>query len=313
MRKSVAIIIGFFLLGAFFTGWKITESLNKAEMARTDTPSSALPSTNKVEFNPPSMDDVPEGALGESIRYGYQLITETDTALPEFVGNKLSCISCHAGGGLDIGGSPFVGLTAVYPEYRPREGKVYTLEDRINGCMVRSMNGKMLPYDSEEMRAMIAYMTYISEDIPVGADLPWRMQNSMDVIPAPDLTNGKELYKMTCIACHAADGSGTGSNTGPALWGENSFNDGAGLGRMTKMAGFIQRTMPKGQGGTLSDQEVADLTAYILSMDRPEWTGHDQDWPNGGRPSDIITQDRREEIRNGTVDWDKILKPAQKK
>ena len=36
--------------------------------------------------------------------------------------------------------------------------------------MIRSMNGKPFPNDSPEMRAMIAYFTYISEGIPVGAE-----------------------------------------------------------------------------------------------------------------------------------------------
>lgn len=40
--------------------------------------------------------------------------------------------------------------------------------------------------------------------------------------------------------------------------------------------------------------------------DRPEWQGHDTDWPNGGRLTDIITKDRREKIREGTFDWTEI-------
>ncbi|GIP31414.1 c-type cytochrome [Paenibacillus sp. J2TS4] len=304
MKTNVAIIIGFFVLGAFLVGYKVTELMNIPDSAPASQAGSVQ---EEIKFNPPSLDDVPEGPVGEAIKYGYQLISETDTMLPDYVGNKLSCISCHAGAGLDMNSSPFVGVTTAFPQYRAREGIVFTLEDRINGCMVRSMNGEELPYDSEEMRAMMAYLTYISDGIPVGADLPWRMQNATEHLPIPDLEEGEQLYKQSCLACHGVDGSGTGSSTGPALWGDNSFNDGAGLSRMTKLAGYIMNTMPKGQGGSLTDQEVSNVAAFILSMDRPEWKGHDTDWPNGGRPKDIMNKELREQIQNGTINWEEIL------
>lgn len=246
------------------------------------------PQEEKYAFAPPSMDDVPEGPYGEAVKYGYKLLSETNTALPDYVGNELSCISCHAGAGLEKHQSPFVGVTAVYPQYREREGKIMTIEDRINGCMIRSMNGKKLPYDSEEMKAMVAYLHYISEGIPVGAKgIPWRGQNTMENVPKPHTDNGKKLYNQSCMSCHAVDGSGTGPNTGPALWGDKSFNEGAGLARISKLAGFIQRNMPIGQENTLTDQEAADLAAYILSHDRPEFKGKDKDWPKGNKPDDV--------------------------
>src|SRR5690625_1827601 len=123
--------------------------------------------------------------------------------------------------------------------------------------MIRSMNGKPFPNDSEEMRAMIAYFTYISEDIPVGADLPWRERNNMDNVPVPNITAGEALYEKSCISCHGANGEGIGANTGPALWGDNSFNDGAGLTRLSKMAAFIQNNMPPGEENSFTDQEAA--------------------------------------------------------
>ena len=115
------------------------------------------------------------------------------------------------------------------------------------------------------------------------------------------------MYQQSCIACHAGDGSGTGSNSGPALWGEGSFNDGAGLARVTKMAGYIQNNMPFGAEKTLGDQEASDLAAYILSQDRPEWKNHNKDWPNGGRPKDIMTKELRQQVQDGTIDWDEVL------
>jgi thiosulfate dehydrogenase len=306
MKNSIAIIIGFLIFGSLFVGWKISQDLAPSETASTPQTQSETTS-NEIEFNPPSMDDVPDGPLGESIKYGHQLMMETNTVVDEYVGNNLSCASCHANGGTVKEEAPMVGLSAVYPEYRPREGEVYTLEDRINGCMIRSMNGKMFPADSKEMRGMIAYLQYMSKGVPAGAEIPWRAAKEPKKFPVPSVQDGEKLYAQSCASCHAADGSGTGPNTGPAVWGENSFNDGAGMSRLTKMAGYVQKNMPKGQGGTLSDQDAINVAAYILSHDRPEFKGHDGDWPKGGRPADIMNKEKREQIKNGTIDWEAIV------
>lgn len=306
MKNSLAIIIGFLIFGSLFVGWKISQDLGPAETATAPQQSEGKAS-NTIEFNPPSMEDVPDGPLGESIKYGYDLMMETNTLADEYVGNNLSCGSCHANGGTVKDEAPMIGLTAVYPEYRPREGEVYILEDRINGCMIRSMNGKMIPEDSKEMRAMIAYLHYMSEGVPSGADIPWRAAKEPKQFPVPSIEDGEKVYAQSCAACHAADGGGTGTNTGPAVWGENSFNDGAGMSRLTKMAGYVQKNMPKGQGGTLTDQQAIDVAAYILSHDRPEFTGHEGDWPKGGRPEDIMNKEKREQIKNGTIDWEALV------
>ena len=45
-----------------------------------------------------------------------------------------------------------------FPQYRGRENAISTTEERINGCMQRSMNGKKLPLDGEEMKLMTTYL-----------------------------------------------------------------------------------------------------------------------------------------------------------
>lgn len=303
----------------------VSFSLNFIGGSKESTSTTEEPETNQdvaqsteIAHNPPSMDDVPDGPLGEAILRGYELTNNTSEVLRaeaatvedgERIVNSLSCTSCHAGAGLDESSSSMVGVSSVYPMYIPRADKIVTLEDRINGCMVRSMNGEKFASDSEDLRAMVAYLTYISEGIPseMNADLPWRHLNNMDDVPTPSVDDGEKMYQQSCISCHAGDGSGIGSNTGPALWGDDSFNDGAGIARMTKMAGYIQRNMPVGAENSLSDQEAADLAAYILSQDRPEWANHDKDWPNMESPTDIMTKERRDQVKDGTIDWDEVL------
>src|SRR5690625_2240393 len=55
----------------------------------------------ELAYNPPSMDDLdPDDPMTEAIEYGEEIFNETNTVLPDNVGNKMSCASCHADGGL---------------------------------------------------------------------------------------------------------------------------------------------------------------------------------------------------------------------
>lgn len=272
----------------------------------TISASSTLNSTNNLVFSPPSMDDVPDNKMKNDIIYGFNLVNETHIYAEENVGNGLSCTSCHAGAGLQEVAS-LVGVSANYPKYIARAGDIVTIEERINGCMVRSMNGTTFEANSDELEAMVAYFKYISEGVPIGAEREWAKSADMKVVPTPSISDGEALYQTSCIACHAADGSGNGANTGPALWGDDSFNDGAGLARLSKMAGYIQAYMPIGYADSLSDQDASNLAAYILAQDRPEWSKHDKDWPNGDKPSDIMTKERRDQIKDGSINWDEVL------
>ncbi|MGA3599459.1 c-type cytochrome [Lysinibacillus agricola] len=313
MKPIVAGVAGTVLLvGTLFVGAVISDKIlgdangeSKEAAEQTKIPTTAA--AQSAVYAPPSIEEVPDGPMKETILNGYELVNNTHVAADEYVGNQLSCTSCHAGAGNDEQAASLVGVTANYPQYIARSGDVVTIEERINGCMVRSMNGKKFDMNSEELEAMVSYFTYISEGVPIGAEREWAGTSTMKNVPIPDITNGEELYAQSCITCHAVDGSGTGANTGPALWGENSFNDGAGMARMSKMAGYIKTNMPIGAAGTLTDQDAADLAAYILSQDRPEWANHDKDWPNGGRPNDIMNKEKREQVKNGTIDWEKVL------
>src|SRR5699024_4816521 len=137
------------------------------------------------EHEAPKIEDLdPDDPKTETIKYGEELFNETNTVASDYVGNELSCQSCHADGGYSQS-STMVGVTADYPQYRPREGVTFTMEDRINGCMVRSMNGKMFPSDSKEMRGMVAYLTFLSEGVEIGQERPWVVVNMMEEVPEP--------------------------------------------------------------------------------------------------------------------------------
>lgn len=234
---------------------------------------------------PASERPLPEGPMGEAIRLGRQVFTHTPTYAAAYAGNALSCSSCHLDEGRAPNASPMVGLWGSFPTYLPRAGRVGTLEDRINGCFLRSMNGKPLPSGSEEMRGLLAYVWWLSKDIPVGADGPGRGNPPITASMPADPARGKAIYAQACAVCHGEDGLGTDEI--PPLWGPRSFNIGAGMARTSKAAAFVRANM-SGLAGTnpLSNQEAFDVSAYFTQQSRPDFAGKAKDWPRGGKPAD---------------------------
>ena len=129
---------------------------------------------NTVPLRAPDETTIPAGRLGTAIRYGKQVLTDTQTYAKPYVGNRLNCTSCHLDAGRKAYSSPWVGLWGMFPEYRSRNAQVNALQDRINDCFERSMNGKPLPYDSDEMRGILAYVWWLSRDVPTGVAVKGR-------------------------------------------------------------------------------------------------------------------------------------------
>ena len=48
-----------------------------------------------------------------------------------------------------------------------------------------------------------------------------------------------------------------------AVWGDNFYNDGAGMNKPQKMAASVFHNMPQNAPGTLTAQEAYDVSAYI--------------------------------------------------
>ena len=238
----------------------------------------------------PSEDAIPEGPVGDAIRLGQKILTHTPTYAPQYSGSALSCTNCHSNGGRTPNASPWVGIWGVFPEYRSRSARVSILEDRINDCFERSMNGRALPFDSPEMRAILMYLRWLSSGVPTGQDGPGRGFKRIKS-PAPaDPERGKQVYAEKCAVCHGQDGQGAygaqGETVFPPLWGPRSFNIGAGMARLNTAAAFVKVAMPFGQAGTLTDQEAFDVAAYFTRQPRPDFAGKDNDWPQGDKPKD---------------------------
>jgi thiosulfate dehydrogenase len=247
----------------------------------------------------PEVGALPQDAHGQLVRRGRDLITATYAYIgpgvaPDrrYAGNNLACSNCHLSAGTRKFGLPLFGLFADFPQYNPRSGGDITIEQRIDGCMERSMNGRAMPADAPEMQAMVAYIAFLSTGVPKGKQLPGMGAGKMPELDrAADPVRGAAIYKRACIACHGPEGRGLLRGTPsadlgymiPPLWGPDSFNDGAGMSRLITAANFIHFNMPHGTdylNPQLSAEEAWDVAAFMVSQPRPKKSGLERDFPN---------------------------------
>lgn len=214
---------------------------------------------------------LPAGPVGRSIAYGHAIIVDTPHLMKGFVRAKMSCEACHIDAGTKPQGGSFVGTYARFPQWNKRARRVITLQDRLAECFLYSMNGRPPSYQSPAMIAMVAYIAWLSRGTPVGASQK-PGDRFIEPLPArpPNVAHGADIYVRTCAVCHQADGAGI-RGAFPPLWGDASFNDGAGMARLDRMTGFVHRNMPKTAPGSLTLDDAYDVSAFVLAHRRPHF------------------------------------------
>jgi thiosulfate dehydrogenase len=270
--------------------------------------SSLLPSAQKItlvnsfhdqyregeEWIAPDETEIPYDSNGDVIRYGKELIANTSKYLGpkgiiSHLSNGMNCQNCHINAGTMNFANPFSAVGTSYPKFRNRSGRIESVEFRVNDCMKRSMNGQPLDSLSTEMRAMVAYIKWVGKDVPRGITPKGVGTLSPPFLNrAADSQKGKVVYIKLCQRCHGQNGEGALSQEGnsyiyPPLWGEHSYNTGAGLYRLSTLTGFIKNNMPYQEASwkkpKLSDEEAWDVAAYIVSQPRPA-KYFSEDWPD---------------------------------
>lgn len=261
-----------------------------------NSPASTVPLVGRAV---PDAQALPAGPYKDMVLYGQALTVRTFALIgPEvgdagkrYAGNNLACASCHQEAASKPFAIPWTGVSATFPQYRGREDQVSTVEERINGCMERSMNGKALPMDGREMKAFVTYIAFLSRGIPIGAQLEGAgLVASKVPNRRADLAAGQQVYQARCAVCHGANGQGqrvgqAGDAQGyifPPLWGPDSFNNGAGMNRLIMTTRFVKHNMPQGtnfDAPQLSDDEAYDAAAYMLSQPRPLKAHLEADFP----------------------------------
>jgi thiosulfate dehydrogenase len=233
------------------------------------------------------------------VKQGYFLITETSKNMgpmvsdstKQFTGNNLACTNCHLKAGTQAGSASWVGVTDRFPQFGGRSNTIGTIEDRINGCIERSMNGTKLPLESKEIKAIVAFMEWLGEGIPEERKKEFKGYAPIKIPnTAVNLERGKIVYTQECALCHKENGEGIrhiDASKGyqyPPLWGADSYNDGAGMNRVITSAEFIKGNMPFGQATwdnpKLTDEQAFNVAGYINSFDRPKKKNKEEDYPD---------------------------------
>ena len=245
------------------------------------------------EWQAPDTNKIPVTAEGELIRYGKNLIANTSFYLgPKGtvarISNGMNCQNCHIDAGLKPYGNCFSAVASTYPAFRPRSGIVESIEFRINDCMRRSLNGKILDSTGKEMRAMVAWLKWVGQGVPKGKKPTGAGTEELPFLErAADPLMGESVYVARCQSCHGKTGEGilNADSSGyiyPPLWGPHSYNTAAGLFRLSRFAGYVKNSMPFGathQNPQLTNEEAWDVAAFINSNPRPK-KSFPGDWPD---------------------------------
>jgi thiosulfate dehydrogenase len=249
--------------------------------------------TNISYWKAPDSDTISNETKKQLVAYGKELIAHTAKYLgPKGsvmqLSNGMNCQNCHLDAGTKIYGNNYGSVASLYPKFRARSGKVEDIYKRVNDCIERSLNGKPLVNSSKEMQAIKAYIEFIGSNVPKGKKAEGSGFRELAYLErAADPLKGAEVYKGKCQSCHQANGEGVLNTEGneytyPPLWGINSYNDGAGLYRLSNFARYVKYNMPLGvnhDNTQLSNEEAWDVAAFINSQERPHKIV-DKDWPD---------------------------------
>jgi thiosulfate dehydrogenase len=285
------LLIGLLVTGVFVAVWlNVTYNKPDSLKQKATTQVSAAP---EMPWQPPDSNTIPHTPAGDQVRYGRDLIARTSWYLgPKgtvaHITNGMNCQNCHLEAGTKPWGNNYSAVASTYPKYRDRSGSIESIEKRVNDCLERSLNGKALDSNSREMQAIVAYMHWLGTGVAKGKKPLGVGINTLKNLDRPaDPEKGKIVFIEKCQSCHGANGVGvpdTATGTGyvfPPVWGPNSYNIGAGLFRLSRMAGYVKDNMPLGvsyNNTQLTDEQAWDVAAFINSQPRPN-KDLSKDWP----------------------------------
>lgn len=227
-----------------------------------------------LDNDPPSTEEIANAEAA----YGKDLITATFLHIgPEvqdesmrYAGNNYACTNCHQEDATKPYAMPWTGLSKV----KNREAII----ESIDNCFTTNMAGKSLPIDSKELKSILSYIDYLSQDVPSDTTEIEGLGLNPVTIPGgiADIDEGEELYTDSCEICHGPQGQGirlgvAGDSKGysnPPIWGKDSFSKESSFNDVNTLAKYIYNNMPSGadhEDPIFEEDEVRDIATYILS------------------------------------------------
>jgi thiosulfate dehydrogenase len=237
-------------------------------------PAQAVPAAGDI-FTPPPDSAIPNNEFGDMVRLGLNIFEDPQRYAPQYVGNPLACRNCHLDAGRLANAAPMWAAYVKYPAYRAKNRHVNSFEERIQGCFRYSLNGKAPPFGDTTLLAVETYAYFLATGAPTRTEMKGGGYPKLSRPAQPmNFRRGEAVYAARCALCHGDDGQGQATKAGapgfPPLWGDHSFNWGAGMADIRNAAGFVKANMPLSQGGSLSDQEAWDVAMFIDSHERPQ-------------------------------------------
>lgn len=308
-RALILVVVLFIVVVSIFIGLLFDSGTETLANRSGVSSASAIPATEAISssadsekpistalWQAPDESSLPGGSEREVILYGKDLIAHTAKYLGPrgtvaSISNGMNCQNCHLDAGTKPWGNNYSAVYSTYPKFRARSGTNETIVKRINDCFERSLNGKPLDSTSKEMKAMIAYMKWLGTGVEKGKQPDGvGLQKLAYLDRAADPKNGAAVYSAKCVACHGIDGEGVRNPDQtefiyPPLWGKKSYNDGAGLYRISNFASYVKNNMPLGvthASPQLSEEESWDVAAYVNSQSRPH-RDQTMDWKDVGK------------------------------
>lgn len=105
-----------------------------------------------------------DAQLAKAVAHGKDLFYHE-----KFGGKGRVCNSCHSDGGMRPGklpngkAIPSLGNAAtIFPHIRHRDHKLVTLPDQVHSCIAGGLKGKPPAYGSEDLNALVAYVTSLA-------------------------------------------------------------------------------------------------------------------------------------------------------
>ena len=212
--------------------------------------------------------------IHKQVMEGFRIFCLTPHYAKKYIGGTLSCANCHFCGGNTLGGwnggITLAGVSEVYPKYSPRSRTLITLNQRIDNCFMRSLNGKAPPDDDPIKTHLVAYMEWISAAFKELKPIPWLGLKPLKSAHKPDPAKGEKVFVAYCARCHQPNGMGTQGI--PPLWGPNSYNDGAGMNTLPMLSSFVYYNMPfEGEKPMLTEEQAIDVASFVIKQPRPHF------------------------------------------
>lgn len=286
---SILFVVGsLVLLSTFFWNGDKPQGVSVVEQTKSEksqpeatTPAAVVPAG--LVWKAPDESTIPGGKAGAMIRYGKDLIAHTSKYFGPngsiaAISNGMNCQNCHLDGGRKLFSNNYAVFISSYPKKSARSGMVEQPEKRIADCFERSLAGKAPDPSGKEVQAMLAYLKWIGSGVKKKQKVFGTATEKLQFLDRPaDPKRGLIIYNNKCKVCHAADGAGLmlPDKTGyvyPPLWGPHSYNDGAGMYRLSNFAGFVKNNMPFGatfENPQMTVEDSWDVAAFVNSQPRP--------------------------------------------